>query len=690
MKKRILSLMLALTMLAGMCAFTPTIVNADSDSAVYEVKVNSWGYVNLTVSGCTSYRVGAGTNDDTIYASGKCRISVPFHGEGDSTAMSVYRLPKGTNVDGFVDYIWDDAERSYVETPIHDIYWDGEHFAELDEGTYGLSISSAGDGVFLVLVVGSGEAPISVFLNDEKLAFDALPVVENGRTLVPVRTIFEAMGMTVGWDGTTSTITATGNGNSISMRINETTATVNDKTLTMDVPPKIVDGRTLVPVRFIAESLGAEVDWDEKNRIVNINTKALNNDRIYTINGIELYGYRGSDGYYVDTSKAFPAFGGYDIKSKDSNLKGSLQIWDSNITNGGKSLKVDYDFTIKHNSYPPYEFDIKLTQNDVSLADSEYKNYFHKNKILLSCYNDILLINVHDLAMITNHTIKNWEFVPDPERNVTIINGKLYSNYTVVRKAQLLYDGVETLGGHEYLMSMIDEYNKCHDGAYEAYSKAGDINKVNNAVGYLTSATISVGSLCAGNTAGVGEIVSAIAPGVSFDVVSNRIEEACDEESDFVYFLLKKTGPNSYAKYINRHTELNRDTMTREQAAEYLTLYYEAKIDNATVLMAFSYFAEKCPEHFPEALLQSAKSAFGPIISALTGDILKEYKISSLANDMAHFLCGTSSTLLDSLESSNNEILVNWAKEVKRLKNELNEALFSDREQTFDIPGRFV
>ena len=104
----------------------------------------------------------------------------------------------------------------------------------------------------------------------------------------------------------------------------------------------------------------------------------------------------------------------------------------------------------------------------------------------------------------------------------------------------------------------------------------------------------------------------------------------------------------------------------------------------------FSYFAEKCPEHFPEALLQSAKSAFGPIISALTGDILKEYKISSLANDMAHFLCGTSSTLLDSLESSNNEILVNWAKEVKRLKNELNEALFSDREQTFDIPGRFV
>ena len=94
------------------------------------------------------------------------------------------------------------------------------------------------------------------------------PVIENERTLVPLRAIFEAMRMKVGWDSETSTITATGKGNSITMQANNPQATVNGKTIFMDVPPKIIDGRTLVPVRFIAESLGATVEWDENSQTV--------------------------------------------------------------------------------------------------------------------------------------------------------------------------------------------------------------------------------------------------------------------------------------------------------------------------------------------------------------------------------------------------------------------------------------
>ncbi len=427
----------------------------------------------------------------------------------------------------------------------------------------------------------------------------------------------------------------------------------------------------------------AQMFYNALNKDTNDVVKA---DKIYTINGIELYAYRFSDGYhYVDTSKAFSAFGGYDNKSKDSNLKGSLQIWDSNITNGGKSLRVDYDFTIKRNSYPPYEFDIKLTQNGVLLANSEYKNYFRKNKIQLADYNDMVLINVHDLAMITNHTIKSWEFVPDPVRNATIINGNLYSNDAVVRKAQILYDSIEDLGGYTYLQTRLNEYINCHEGAKEAYGKATNVEKVYQIEGFLTGLTITIGSLCAGNVTGVEASVS-----TTLNALSDKIKQNCDTEGDLVFLLLSNSGTISYSKFISLHAGVDRNTMTRERAIEYLTLYYEAKIDSATILMAFSYFAEKCPEHFGDALLQSAKSAFGPIISALTGDVLGKYGISSMSYDIASFLCGTSSSLLDSLVISDNEILVNWAKEVKRLKNELTEALYSEGEQTFDVPGRFV
>ena len=117
-----------------------------------------------------------------------------------------------------------------------------------------------------------GEPPkqISVYLNGDIIEFDVLPTTENNRTLVPVRAIFEAMGMNVAWDNSTSTVTATGNGNSITMKINQTTAKVNGKLFSMDVPARMIGERTLVPVRFIAESLGADVDWNEEDKIVYI------------------------------------------------------------------------------------------------------------------------------------------------------------------------------------------------------------------------------------------------------------------------------------------------------------------------------------------------------------------------------------------------------------------------------------
>ncbi|WP_088104344.1 stalk domain-containing protein [Halalkalibacter urbisdiaboli] len=86
--------------------------------------------------------------------------------------------------------------------------------------------------------------------------------ITNGRTLVPLRTIFEELGATVKWEHTNKTVTATKGSTTVFLKIGSTTTKVNGSTVTIDVPAKITNGRTLVPLRFVSESLGATVTWD--------------------------------------------------------------------------------------------------------------------------------------------------------------------------------------------------------------------------------------------------------------------------------------------------------------------------------------------------------------------------------------------------------------------------------------------
>lgn len=401
---------------------------------------------------------------------------------------------------------------------------------------------------------------------------------------------------------------------------------------------------------------------------------------IYTYNGHKLYAYVHYADFYVDASKALALFGGYDVKSSDSNLKGSLQIWDKNITNGGKSLKVDYDFSKNNKAYQM--LDIKLTENGIPLANTEYKNYFQHNKISLAVKDDCVMIEVDDLAMLTNHKIENQEFVLDPNRDVTLSDGKLYSNDKVILNAQVIYDAIEELGGQRYLNDGISLYDECYDGAVDAYNIANDINDVYNTVGYLTTTTMTIGSLCVGNVAGFGTIAGETVGGITLDVASDMIEEICDTEDGFVCYMLANADVSSYDKFADYHNSLIRDEMTKEQAVEYITKYYEAQINNATILMAFKYFASKCPENFAQALLKSAEAAFGSIISNMTGNLFSLYGESSeIAFDVANFLYGTSTTLLKTLENCDNEVIATWANDVQNLSDDLSDALYEGNQR---------
>jgi len=90
------------------------------------------------------------------------------------------------------------------------------------------------------------------------------------RTLVPLRAIFEALGATVDWDGATQTVTAKKDSDVIKLQIGSNEMTVNGKTVTLEVPAQLINGRTMVPVRAIAEAFGAEVYWDAATRTVKI------------------------------------------------------------------------------------------------------------------------------------------------------------------------------------------------------------------------------------------------------------------------------------------------------------------------------------------------------------------------------------------------------------------------------------
>ncbi|MCY9665477.1 NlpC/P60 family protein [Paenibacillus alginolyticus] len=112
----------------------------------------------------------------------------------------------------------------------------------------------------------------SVLLDGRPLSFQTPPVIENGYSLVPMRPIFEAEGAAISWDESTRTVTALKDGVVLTYRIGDTVAYKNHERLEMPVSGKIIDGFTMVPVRFISEALGNIVKWHEYSRSITISS----------------------------------------------------------------------------------------------------------------------------------------------------------------------------------------------------------------------------------------------------------------------------------------------------------------------------------------------------------------------------------------------------------------------------------
>jgi len=118
------------------------------------------------------------------------------------------------------------------------------------------------------MVVTNAQNEIRVVLNGKAVEFEQPPMIISDRTMVPVRAIYEALGAEVEWDAQTRTASGTKDGITVSFVIDEAFVTVNGSKKEIDAPACIVNDRTLVPVRALAEGFDTKVEWDGINRIV--------------------------------------------------------------------------------------------------------------------------------------------------------------------------------------------------------------------------------------------------------------------------------------------------------------------------------------------------------------------------------------------------------------------------------------
>lgn len=126
----------------------------------------------------------------------------------------------------------------------------------------------------LVLVIPAfanvNASPPTVTIDGEMLKFTVDPIIDDGTTIVQFRPIFEKLGLKIQWDGKNQRITGTKEGLKIELTIGSITALINGREVPLQQAPRIVNGVTLIPLRFVGEASGKDVNWNASTQSVSI------------------------------------------------------------------------------------------------------------------------------------------------------------------------------------------------------------------------------------------------------------------------------------------------------------------------------------------------------------------------------------------------------------------------------------
>lgn len=123
----------------------------------------------------------------------------------------------------------------------------------------------------IVLQIGNAYMTVNGAAKEIDPGRGTTPVIVNGRTILPIRALIEELGGTVGWEGSTQKVTVQLNQKTIELFIGSKTTLINGQEKATDVPPQIINSRTMVPLRYVIDNLGYEVLWDSDTKSVTIN-----------------------------------------------------------------------------------------------------------------------------------------------------------------------------------------------------------------------------------------------------------------------------------------------------------------------------------------------------------------------------------------------------------------------------------
>jgi hypothetical protein len=127
-----------------------------------------------------------------------------------------------------------------------------------------------------LFAIGRIQKSVEVFIDGNEQFYSQEPVIVDGSTLVPMRDIFESLGATVEWNNQDRTVKGTKGNRQIQLKIESKDVTINGQVIYLDVEPRIINGKTMIPLRVVVEAFGADVKWDDQNKNVSITTNNAN------------------------------------------------------------------------------------------------------------------------------------------------------------------------------------------------------------------------------------------------------------------------------------------------------------------------------------------------------------------------------------------------------------------------------
>ena len=226
-------------------------------------------------------------------------------------------------------------------------------------------------------IVAGAEEDIKVLLNDKYIEFDVKPQLLSGRTMVPMRAIFEALGAEIEWHEETRSVTAVKDGTQMRIVLDDNRMQVGYRIIILDVPAVEIGGRTLVPVRAVSEAFDCTVGWDEKSSTVAIKTK--DTDKLLSLdsNYISANKFESVDGKKTYIKRGLTQVAGNKlIEWENSDVKDlylSARVHHEMLDDDTEiTLTVRVSEKAKRNEYTSYDTNVLLSKSsefsDVQLS----------------------------------------------------------------------------------------------------------------------------------------------------------------------------------------------------------------------------------------------------------------------------------------------------------------------------------